>query len=299
MKIPGVDHPVYNFESVRQLLLFGLWLGFENIHQRYTAENCKKLLSSKNSLASGIVQDYYKKNGLDLKDRPRTPEGRLKLLLEGAPKMQAILAYVNAQTVLRRRKLLLFCSMPGQLVYVQAVLAEAGIKVESLHSGLSAEQKSDLQERWNTESTPMVMLTTPAIGGTGYNFQRGGSLVAFVDPTLALAVREQCQSRLYRFGQEENVESTVFTVKGTFNEIQISNEIKKALPGFAVQLDQAFFGLEVVNRDEDTHEFNTKPFKEYQKRFVPAGVSRVQGLDPEPLENDVLIRQMSLECDSI
>lgn len=242
----------WNWKHYRLLLLLSTWIGFYHIQEKFTAKDTLNLLK-RPDLLKDIVQWYCKKTPEEA--FPDTLEGQLALIYRGAPKIRALMNWINEVVIKGQEKMVIFTSLPGQQVLLSAILKALNISTAVYHAHLSVTEKSMLQKTFNREDKPMVLIGSYAITSCGLNLQHRCHFGAFLDPPPSKAIGEQAGARIHRVGQEEVVDLVTFSTKGSFNDRQYTNNLRKAMPGLLASLNQRLFGRDVaVDVDPDDEE---------------------------------------------
>ncbi len=99
-------------------------------------------------------------------------------------------------------------------------LEARGIGHVSFHGGVPSEKRPALVERFRSDSTCRVFLSTDA-GSTGLNLQHASTLVN-MDLPWNPAILEQRIARIHRMGQARPVQVINFVAKGTIEEGMLS-----------------------------------------------------------------------------
>lgn len=98
-------------------------------------------------------------------------------------------------------------------------LEKRNVAFEYLHGGVPSEKRGMMVHRFQTDSDCRVFLSTDA-GSTGLNLQ-AASLIINLDLPWNPAVLEQRIGRIYRLGQQRNVQVINIVSKGTIEEQMI------------------------------------------------------------------------------
>ncbi|MCE9567257.1 MAG: hypothetical protein K8U57_35090 [Planctomycetes bacterium] len=96
------------------------------------------------------------------------------------------------------------------------VLDRIGVGYAVLHGGLSGKDRKEALEKFKTDPTCMVFLSTDA-GGTGLNLQVADTVINLELPWNP-AVLEQRIARVHRMGQNRPVRVVNFVTRGTIEE---------------------------------------------------------------------------------
>ena len=116
-------------------------------------------------------------------------------------------------------KVVIFSQWERMTRLIARELDKVGIKYEYLHGGVPSAQRKDLINNFTDDPDCRVFLSTDA-GSTGLNLQ-AGSIIINLDLPWNPAVLEQRIARIYRLGQERNVQVINLIAKGTIEEQMI------------------------------------------------------------------------------
>ncbi|KAI4677412.1 uncharacterized protein J4E84_009097 [Alternaria hordeiaustralica] len=131
---------------------------------------------------------------------------------------------------------------------------------------------------FNEEDMPQILITTYALNIADHDAQHRCATVVHVEPAFNWATEHQAASRVYRFGQEEEVEIVRLFTEGTYQELHEAGMIKKANSMFAAfgELQSASEGLE--DREKMTTE-------EIAKGVFGIVRDRVRGRDDKDVQS--------------
>ena len=116
-------------------------------------------------------------------------------------------------------KVVVFSEWERMARLIVAELQQRGITVEYLHGGVPSVKRGEMTERFRTDPDSRVFVSTDA-GSTGLNLQTA-SLLINVDLPWNPAVLEQRIGRIYRYGQQRNIQVINLVSKGTIEERMI------------------------------------------------------------------------------
>ena len=181
-------------------------------------------------------------------------------------------------------KIVIFSEWERMARLVVMELEARGIRHEFLHGGVPAQKRSELIERFNSESDCRIFLSTDA-GSTGINLQ-SASILINLDLPWNPAVLEQRIGRIHRIGQEEPIQVLNLVSKDSIEEQMIERlHFKRSM--FEGALDGG----------DDTIFLSENRFKEFMSNLSPTipkgeGESHREESTPSPLstcppENDV------------
>lgn len=103
---------------------------------------------------------------------------------------------------------------------IAAELTKEGIGFENLHGGVPSVKRKELMDRFTDDPESRVFLSTDA-GSTGLNLQVA-SIIINVDLPWNPAVLEQRIGRIYRIGQQRNIQVINLVASGTIEEQMLS-----------------------------------------------------------------------------
>lgn len=113
-------------------------------------------------------------------------------------------------------KILIFSQFTSLLDLLEPCLRQESIGFYRLDGTTSKEQRQQLVQRFNNDSTPVFLLSLKA-GGTGLNLS-GADIVIHFDPWWNPAVQEQATDRAHRIGQIRTVQVIKLVAKDTIEE---------------------------------------------------------------------------------
>ena len=113
-------------------------------------------------------------------------------------------------------KVVIFSQWERMTRLIAQQLDKAGIEYEYLHGGVPSAQRKDLIDNFNDNPDSRVFLSTDA-GSTGLNLQVASTVIN-VDLPWNPAVLEQRIARIYRLGQQRNVQVINMVAIGTIEE---------------------------------------------------------------------------------
>ncbi len=99
---------------------------------------------------------------------------------------------------------------------IVAELEKRGIGFENLHGGIPSKKRKDLVERFTDDPQKRVFVSTDA-GSTGLNLQVA-SIIINIDLPWNPAVLEQRVARIYRIGQQRNIQVVNLVAANTIEE---------------------------------------------------------------------------------
>ncbi|MGW3124471.1 DEAD/DEAH box helicase [Streptomyces sp. NPDC001107] len=123
---------------------------------------------------------------------------------------------------------LVFTQYVGMARLITAHLSSRAVPVDLLHGGTPVPERERMVDRFQSGSTPVLVLSLKA-AGTGLNLTRAGHVIHF-DRWWNPAVEEQATDRAYRIGQTQPVQVHRLITEGTVEDrIAEMLESKRAL----------------------------------------------------------------------
>lgn len=113
-------------------------------------------------------------------------------------------------------KVVIFSQWERMTRLIAYELDKLGVRYEYLHGGVPSKNRRDLISNFTDNPDSRVFLSTDA-GSTGLNLQ-AGSIMINLDLPWNPAVLEQRIARIYRLGQERNIQVINLVAKGTIEE---------------------------------------------------------------------------------
>lgn len=117
-------------------------------------------------------------------------------------------------------KVVIFSQWERMTRLVAAELDKLGIRYEYLHGGVPSEKRKDLMENFTTLPESRVFISTDA-GSTGLNLQVASVLIN-LDLPWNPAVLEQRIARIYRIGQQHNIQVINLVAPSSIEERMLS-----------------------------------------------------------------------------
>lgn len=152
-------------------------------------------------------------------------------------------------------------------------LEERGIPFAYLHGGVPSSKRGDLLDRFREDASCRVFLSTDA-GGVGLNLQKA-SLVVNLDLPWNPAVLEQRIGRVFRIGQERQVQVVNLIAEGT-----IEHRMVQTLK-FKSSLAEA-----VLDTAEDSVFMSDRKFKDFMEDLTKVKESSVPAAAPAESSTD-------------
>jgi hypothetical protein len=174
-----------------------------------------------------------------------------------------------------------------------AMFSALKLSAAALYGGMSNAEKAATVRRFTDEAEPMILVGSMKGMSVGYNLQAQCHWAAFMDPPPSQPLGDSAAARAHRLGQTEPVEVVIMTVPQTFNDRQIQNNLRKAIPNVMAMMDRTIFGAEVGGGEAtEEEELHVGRWVNYQGRLVPADEPGVAGLNLPVLEGMDLVKQI-------
>lgn len=123
-------------------------------------------------------------------------------------------------------KVLLFSQFTSMLDIISKKLDEMKIPYYEIRGSTKKEERKELVDRFNEDSTPVFLISLKA-GGTGLNLT-GADMVIHYDPWWNRSVQNQATDRAHRIGQKKSVQVYKLIVKDSIEEKILKLQEKKS-----------------------------------------------------------------------
>lgn len=117
-------------------------------------------------------------------------------------------------------KVVIFSQWERMARLIAAALEKIGVQYEYLHGGVPSEKRKDLMQHFTENPESRVFISTDA-GSTGLNLQVASILIN-IDLPWNPAVLEQRIARIYRLGQQRNIQVINMVASQTIEERMLS-----------------------------------------------------------------------------
>lgn len=204
------------------------------LYRKLLAETQEKILNSDGMQRRGLVLSLL----LHLKQIYNHPDQYLGTE-EYSPVQSGKFELLKqlAQTIAEKReRVLVFTQFKEITQYLDDYLAEIfGRRGGVIHGGVSVKQRTEIVDRFQSDSyVPYLVLSVKA-GGTGLNLTNANHVIHF-DRWWNPSVENQATDRAFRIGQEKNVMVHKFVCKGSVEEkidalISSKNELAENVIG--------------------------------------------------------------------
>jgi hypothetical protein len=139
----------------------------------------------------------------------------------------------------------------------------------------------------------MILVGSMKGMSVGYNLQSKCHWAVFMDPPPSQPLGDSAAARVHRLGQTEPVEVVTLTVPNTFNDRQIQNNLRKAIPNVMAMMDSTIFGAETGGDVlEEENELQTGKWVNFKGRLILADDPEVAALDLPVLQGMDLVKQI-------
>ncbi len=182
-------------------------------------------------------------------------------------------------------KVVIFSQWERMTRLIAYELDKMGIGYEYLHGGVPSAKRRDLIINFTDDPDSRVFLSTDA-GSTGLNLQ-AGSIMINLDLPWNPAVLEQRIARIYRLGQERNVQVINLVARDTIEESMLGKlRFKTAM--FEGVLDNGEDTIFLGNETKFTAMMDTLgEVLEEEKQQPAPEVSDTEADEPEPLKEEL------------
>ena len=182
-------------------------------------------------------------------------------------------------------KVVIFSQWERMTRLIAYELDKMGVGYEYLHGGVPSAKRRDLISNFTDDPDSRVFLSTDA-GSTGLNLQ-AGSIMINLDLPWNPAVLEQRIARIYRLGQERNVQVINLVAKDTIEEGMLGKlRFKTAM--FEGVLDNGEDTIFLGNETKFTAMMDTlgEVLEEEKQQPAAPEVSDTEADEPEPLKEE-------------
>ena len=182
-------------------------------------------------------------------------------------------------------KVVIFSQWERMTRLIAYELDKMGVGYEYLHGGVPSAKRRDLISNFTDDPDSRVFLSTDA-GSTGLNLQ-AGSIMINLDLPWNPAVLEQRIARIYRLGQERNVQVINLVAKDTIEEGMLGKlRFKTAM--FEGVLDNGEDTIFLGNETKFTAMMDTlgEVLEEEKQQPTAPEVSDTEADEPEPLKEE-------------
>ena len=182
-------------------------------------------------------------------------------------------------------KVVIFSQWERMTRLIAYELDKMGVGYEYLHGGVPSAKRRDLISNFTDDPDSRVFLSTDA-GSTGLNLQ-AGSIMINLDLPWNPAVLEQRIARIYRLGQERNVQVINLVASGTIEEGMLGKlRFKTAM--FEGVLDNGEDTIFLGNETKFTAMMDTlgEVLEEEKQQPAAPEVSDTEADEPEPLKEE-------------
>lgn len=233
----GTKPAKWSLAVQRKLLLLTTWISLPNLDeiQNLKSTNMKRTFDEERFFLEWFTAHT--------KPSMENPGPLLQELLEGAPKLRALLRNVRSQVVRDQEKILIFCQLPAVTVLLVAIFRLLAIDCVTLGAYQQAEERDAVITAF-TECTDraQILITTYAVGSTGLNLQQMCWRVHMVECAHNLGVQAQALGRAVRVGNPSAVVWMYeYYVAGSFDSRMIWRNIEKAIPQAMAELNRQIF----------------------------------------------------------
>jgi superfamily II DNA/RNA helicase len=182
-------------------------------------------------------------------------------------------------------KVVIFSQWERMTRLIAYELDKMGVGYEYLHGGVPSAKRRDLISNFTDDPESRVFLSTDA-GSTGLNLQ-AGSIMINLDLPWNPAVLEQRIARIYRLGQERNVQVINLVARDTIEESMLGKlRFKTAM--FEGVLDNGEDTIFLGNETKFTTMMDTlgEVLEEEKQQPAAPGVSDTEADEQEPLKEE-------------
>lgn len=183
-------------------------------------------------------------------------------------------------------KVVVFSQWERMARLVAKELERRGVGVEYLHGGVPSEKRGMMVQRFQTQPECRIFLSTDA-GSTGLNLQAASYLIN-LDLPWNPAILEQRIGRIYRLGQQRNVQIINLVSKNTIEE-QMIGKLRFKQEMFNGVLDQGEDSIFIGN---DKFKQIVETLEEYcEKPEEIVDTVRQEDFEPQAQKSEITVRE--------
>ncbi len=134
----------------------------------------------------------------------------------GSPKLDEMARLLDELCLMSNRKVVIFSQWALMTEMVVTIIHGMGLGCVSLHGGVPSHKRGELMEKFETDDSIQVFVSTDA-GGVGLNLQSASVLIN-LDMPWNPAVLEQRIARIHRLGQKEKVQIFILLAEDSYEQ---------------------------------------------------------------------------------
>ncbi len=142
-----------------------------------------------------------------------------------SPKVEKSIEIIK-DSIQKGQKTLLFSQFTTMLDIIAQKLTDEGISYYMLKGSTKKEERHELTEKFNHDETSVFLISLKA-GGTGLNLVGANTVIHF-DPWWNMSAQNQATDRVYRIGQEKDVQVFKLISNNTIEEKIVDLQSKKS-----------------------------------------------------------------------
>jgi len=273
---------VWNRKHARQLILNSTWTSFHYVGDIVHAGTMKEWKALPNllfRLTKALHLKQKEVHGIAQFEMPRQDDipSQLRIICQGAPKLRHTLRIVGELVVLMKRKVVIWCAIPANQLLLHACLQALRISNACYSSELSHSERSELVNAFTTQQNSChVFVGGFNVGSVELNLQTLCNHCIEFDSPPNKGIQDQAIGRLRRLNQPYTVEKFELSVEQSFQNRQIQNSLRKAIPGALAELSVDV--EETNNRDAEEGDTEKKQYNIGDWYLVDGDL--IQGPDP-------------------
>jgi hypothetical protein len=156
-----------------------------------------------------------------------------------APKARYLCQIISHICYECREKLIVFCTWPTTLWYLEGLLGEIGVETLTLRAGHTVDQRRATMDCFNdADDTAKVLLCTTIIGSSSWNLQSCCRSVVFADIPTQANIAMQAIGRVWRLGQSRPVVALFLMLDHTFDQHNSYRAASKMISQIAGQVNR-------------------------------------------------------------
>ncbi|KAL4744247.1 P-loop containing nucleoside triphosphate hydrolase protein [Aspergillus terricola var. indicus] len=303
----------------RELLLITSWLWLHYSHDLLRAGNTKTILTKcanhclvpelvkhavelENWSLDGMVKWYCDAGkpipAVERRQEPPDylPQTQINLLLQGSPKLRALLPILQQQIYEYGEKSIIWTINPAEQFFIAAALLLCHIDYRVYHAELDTDERVALVNDFTTSpKSTMVLVCSFYVSSAGSNLQHLCRNVHLWDRPPSEPLKQQAIGRVARLGQTRTVIIYDYLVEESFNQMVIGKSLAKAIPDLLATLNNALFSINVERGEVDLGQWCRN--KDGSILRIPDDETWSLVLDDARLEGKDLLKELLRQMD--
>ena len=145
---------------------------------------------------------------------------------------------------------------PAQQLLIWDILRKLHISMIMFPSQLNQDKRDEIVYDFNESEYPIVLICSPSTVSYGLNLQMRCDRNFHLDEPMGRQLRAQQDGRQRGIGTKGDLLSYSVSMKKTFHDHQIQNNLGKSLPGIMSELNTSIFDIGTATIDDQTAEIS-------------------------------------------